>query len=52
MGQRGLTSKTQSEVIARAFNWLVWLLAALNMLQEEEVRLLLGMYLLGVGWVG
>jgi hypothetical protein len=52
VGQRGLTSKTQSEVIARAFNWLVWLLAALNMLQEEEVRLLLGMYLLGVGWVG
>jgi hypothetical protein len=39
VGQRGLTSKTQIEVIARAFNWLVWLLGALNMLQEAEVRL-------------
>jgi hypothetical protein len=38
VGQRALTSKTQIEVIARCFNWLVWLLAALNMLQEKEVR--------------
>jgi hypothetical protein len=39
VGQRGLTSKTQIEVIARCFNWLVWLLAALNMLKEAEVGL-------------
>lgn len=37
VGQRGLTSKTQIEVIARSFNWLVWLLAALDMLKEAEV---------------
>lgn len=37
VGQRALTSKTQIDVIARCFNWLVWLLAALNMLQEAEV---------------
>jgi hypothetical protein len=37
VGQRGLTSKTQIEVITRCFNWLVWLLAALNMLDEGEV---------------
>ena len=37
VGQRGLTSKTQIEVITRCFNWLVWLLAALNMLEEQEV---------------
>lgn len=39
VGQRGLTSKTQIEVIVRCFNWLVWLLAALNMLEETEVKL-------------
>lgn len=37
VGQRGLASKTQIEVIARCFNWLVWLLAALSMLEESEV---------------
>lgn len=39
ISQRGLTSKTQIEVIIRSFNWLVWLLAGLNMLTEGEVRL-------------
>lgn len=38
VGQRGLTSKTQIEVIVRCFNWLVWLLAALNLLEDQEVR--------------
>lgn len=47
VSQHGLTSKTQIDVIARSFNWLVWLLAALNMLQEAEVRTLAGLFLGG-----
>ena len=45
VSQRGVTSKTQLDVITRSFNWLVWLLAALNMLEENEVRSMLT-------WVG
>jgi len=41
ISQRGLTSKAQIEVIIRSFNWLVWLLAGLNMLKESEVKALL-----------
>jgi hypothetical protein len=37
VGQRGLSSKTQAEVIAHAFNLLVGLLHALNMLTPDEV---------------